>query len=230
MVLSWRREDFGWMSGGSFWLWEWWGAGTAAQRGCGCPIPGGVQGQVGWGPGQPGLVLNRELGGPACTRRVGASWSLRSLPLDRSIILWPNVFSSLCPSIPGSFSFLCWLWLYSGSNSPSIVSAFLRTISNPSRLAALCFFFFFFFSYVLAAFSSCLLIQSRLWKCPPNLLPISSLWWHSMAQQPCLQCGGWSQMILEVSSNQSHSRILCHSLTWRGKLPWVGEQGSLLPS
>jgi len=28
----------------------------AAQRGCGCPIPGGVQGQVGWGPGQPGLV------------------------------------------------------------------------------------------------------------------------------------------------------------------------------
>jgi len=23
----------------------------AAQRGCGCPIPGGIQGQVGWGPG-----------------------------------------------------------------------------------------------------------------------------------------------------------------------------------
>ena len=27
-------------------------------------IPGGVQGQVGWGPGQPGLV-NVEVGGPA---------------------------------------------------------------------------------------------------------------------------------------------------------------------
>ncbi|GAB0193696.1 hypothetical protein GRJ2_001834900 [Grus japonensis] len=27
-----------------------------AQRGCGCPIPGSVQGQVGWGFGQPGLV------------------------------------------------------------------------------------------------------------------------------------------------------------------------------
>ena len=27
-------------------------------------IPGGVQGQVGWGPGQPGLVLNVEVGGP----------------------------------------------------------------------------------------------------------------------------------------------------------------------
>ena len=36
----------------------------AAQRGCGCPIPGGVQCQVGLGPGQPGLV-NGEVGGPA---------------------------------------------------------------------------------------------------------------------------------------------------------------------
>jgi len=26
------------------------------------PIPGGVQGQVGWGPGHPGLVLNEERG------------------------------------------------------------------------------------------------------------------------------------------------------------------------
>ena len=29
-------------------------------------IPGGVQGQVGRGPGHPGLVLNVEVGGPAC--------------------------------------------------------------------------------------------------------------------------------------------------------------------
>ena len=36
-------------------------------------IPGGVQGQVGWGPGQPGLVLNVEVGGPACDRGVGES-------------------------------------------------------------------------------------------------------------------------------------------------------------
>ena len=33
----------------------------AAQRGCGYPIPGGVHSQVGWGPGQPGLVLIRRL-------------------------------------------------------------------------------------------------------------------------------------------------------------------------
>jgi len=31
-------------------------------------IRGGVQGQVGWGPGQPGLVLHVEVGGPACGR------------------------------------------------------------------------------------------------------------------------------------------------------------------
>jgi len=43
-------------------------------------IPGGVQGQVGWGPGQPGLVLHVEVGGPTCGRRVGASCCSRSLP------------------------------------------------------------------------------------------------------------------------------------------------------
>jgi len=44
----------------------------AAQRGCGCPIAGGVQGQVRWGLGQPGPVLGMEVGGPACGRGVGA--------------------------------------------------------------------------------------------------------------------------------------------------------------
>ena len=44
----------------------------AAQGGCGCPVPVGVQGQVGWGPGQPGLV-NEEVGGPACGREIGDS-------------------------------------------------------------------------------------------------------------------------------------------------------------
>ena len=38
----------------------------AAQRGCSCPVPGGVQGQVGWSTGQPGLVIDIEVGGPAC--------------------------------------------------------------------------------------------------------------------------------------------------------------------
>ena len=35
-----------------------------AQGGCGCPIPGGIQGQAGCGSGQPGLVV----GDPASSR------------------------------------------------------------------------------------------------------------------------------------------------------------------
>jgi len=42
-----------------------------AERGCVCPIPGGVQDQVGWGPGQSDLVLDLEVGSPACGRGVG---------------------------------------------------------------------------------------------------------------------------------------------------------------
>ena len=53
----------------------------AAQTGYGCPVPGGVPGQVGLGPGQPGLILNGEVGGLACGRGVGESRSLRSLPM-----------------------------------------------------------------------------------------------------------------------------------------------------
>ena len=30
----------------------------AAQRGCGCPVPGGVHGQAGCGSRQPGLVVD----------------------------------------------------------------------------------------------------------------------------------------------------------------------------
>ena len=55
----------------------------ADQRGCGYLVPGGIQGQVGWGPGQPGLVLYVEVVGPACGGGGGGleiSRSLRSLP------------------------------------------------------------------------------------------------------------------------------------------------------
>ena len=48
---------------------------------------GGAEGQVGWGPGQPGLVLNVEVGGPVCGE---GSWSFVSLEVPsnpgRSII------------------------------------------------------------------------------------------------------------------------------------------------
>ena len=38
----------------------------------GCPVPEGVQGQVGRGLGQPDLILDMEGGSPACSRAVGA--------------------------------------------------------------------------------------------------------------------------------------------------------------
>ena len=43
----------------------------AAQNGCGCATSESVQGQVGWDPDQPGLVLGLEVDGPACGRGVG---------------------------------------------------------------------------------------------------------------------------------------------------------------
>ena len=43
----------------------------AAQRGWGCSVPAGAQDQDGWGPEQPGLVPDMEVGGPACGRGVG---------------------------------------------------------------------------------------------------------------------------------------------------------------
>ena len=40
----------------------------AAQRGS---IPAGVQDQAGWCPGQPGLVPDLKIGGPACGWGIG---------------------------------------------------------------------------------------------------------------------------------------------------------------
>ena len=46
-----------------------------AQRYCGCPVPGSVQGQVGWGLEQPGL-----LEGVPAYGRVWNQMILRSFP------------------------------------------------------------------------------------------------------------------------------------------------------
>ena len=53
-----------------------------AQGGCGCPIPGGIQGQAGCGSGQPSLVV----GDPAHSRDVETRWSLWSF--STQAILW----------------------------------------------------------------------------------------------------------------------------------------------
>jgi len=68
MVLSWRREDLGWITGEVLYQESGRVLEQAAQSSCGCPIPGGFQCQNAWGAGQPGLVLNVEVGSPACGR------------------------------------------------------------------------------------------------------------------------------------------------------------------
>ena len=88
MVLSWGREDFGWISGGSFFYQE---SGEVlekpAQRGCGCPILGGVQGWM--GPWAAWSTI-RYGGWQPCLRQGG--WSLMVLEVpsnpSRSMILW----------------------------------------------------------------------------------------------------------------------------------------------
>jgi len=67
-------------------------------------VPGGVQGQVGWGSGQPGLVLNIQVGSPACGGADGAAWPLRSLPTQDflsfydSVVLTPQTRNGNSPS------------------------------------------------------------------------------------------------------------------------------------
>jgi len=60
----------------------------AAQRGCGLSIFGGVQDQVGWSPGQPGLVADREDGGPVCCRGLKLDLGVASNPSHSMIIEW----------------------------------------------------------------------------------------------------------------------------------------------
>ena len=95
MVLSWRREDLGWMSGGSSLLWEWWGAGTAAQRGCGCPVHPWRCSRPGW-MGPWAAWAGMKCGGwwSCLWWGIGASWSLRSLP-TQAILRFYDTLSAI---------------------------------------------------------------------------------------------------------------------------------------
>ena len=53
-----------------------------------CPIPGGVQGQVGWGPEQPDLVPHLVSGNHAHVSRGGTRCSLRPLPSQAILWFW----------------------------------------------------------------------------------------------------------------------------------------------
>ena len=55
-------------------------------------IHGGVEGQVGWGRGQPGLVLSVEVGGPVC----GGGWSCVILGVPSNLCYSVKPVSSQC--------------------------------------------------------------------------------------------------------------------------------------
>jgi len=62
----------------------------AAQSGCGCLIPWRCSRQVGWGPGQSGLVPDLEVGGSACGRglELNDPWDLfQPKPFYDSLIM-----------------------------------------------------------------------------------------------------------------------------------------------
>ena len=74
-----------------------------AQKSSGCPMPGNVQGQAGWGFEQPGLVG----GVPALDRGVGTRWSLRCLPTQT--ILWTVRYHECISNFAYWFIILCWV-------------------------------------------------------------------------------------------------------------------------
>ena len=57
MVLNWDREGLGWILGEVFHPEDGDILEQVAQGGCGCPIPGGIQGQAGCGSGQSGILV-----------------------------------------------------------------------------------------------------------------------------------------------------------------------------
>jgi len=106
MVLNRDRGGLGETLGGNFSHRMWSPTGTGCPRSCGCPIPGGIQGQVGCGSGQPGLVV-----GNAAHSRVETRWSL-----------W-------------SFSTQYILWLYDSTNITPMFLLFLNNGSTPKARA-----------------------------------------------------------------------------------------------
>ena len=84
MVWSWRREDWGWISGGSSLQREWWGAGTAAQRGCGCPVHPWRCSRPGWmGPWAAWAGIKHGGWWP-CLWRGGWSFTILEVPSNPS--------------------------------------------------------------------------------------------------------------------------------------------------
>ena len=114
-----------------------------SHRGCGCPVPVGVQGQLGWGPRQPDLVCDLLAGNPAHGREVGTEWSLKSLTTQA--ILWLSFcFSHTAVAVLLSNVSLLELlqkllectWMWSFPSEPTYLSSEDALLSSGWLLAA----------------------------------------------------------------------------------------------
>jgi len=121
---------------------------------CGCPIPGGVQGQAGWGPGQPDLlsdlVSDLVVGNPAHGVCGGGVEPLRSLPTppghirgykfscissnDLLLTMDRPKYFSVCPEFSKSQPLGLWLRQLGRTPALSPAPALLPIRSNYSQL------------------------------------------------------------------------------------------------
>jgi len=76
---------------------------------CGCPIPGGIQGQAGCSSGQPDLVV----GNPAHGRGVETQWSLWSFSTQAINLTIISIFSYVSASVSPSHTWYCSFFLIS---------------------------------------------------------------------------------------------------------------------
>ncbi|XP_051493829.1 GPN-loop GTPase 2 isoform X1 [Apus apus] len=104
-----------------------------AQGSCGCPIPGSVEGQVGWGLEQPGLV-----GGVPAHAGGGTGWSLRSLPTQTSLEFYEEG-SSLLPSefLGVSLQLSTWIITQRSWTSPTWSTIWLQIPSSGTSAASM---------------------------------------------------------------------------------------------
>jgi len=108
MALNWKRADLDRILGRNYLLWGWWDTGTGCPARLWMPLPGSIQGQVGWGREQPGLE-----GVPAYSRGLELDDLKCPFQSNYSGIEWFK------DSVIQLFYDSMILWLYDGQAAPA---------------------------------------------------------------------------------------------------------------
>ena len=143
VTISWRKEDSGWISGGSSLPRQWWGAGIGCPERLWmphpwrCSKPYWMEAWAAWSS----IQLDVEVGGPTCGRGVGAWWSLRSL--STQAILW--FYNSMKKK-------KCKLWLRKALQSMQLSIKFF-ILGNPFTVSEIYCYYIFLKLILLKCFS-----------------------------------------------------------------------------